>query len=84
MKPELPALVMPVSMRSQVAQSLGNRQPGQDLASMRNDVDCMNDAGSVFNDFYGNGTGGLYASASFNRPIHDVASSVKTKKKRFG
>ena len=90
MKPQLPALVMPVSPASQAGQPLLARQPGQDLPAMRGDADCVDDTNRAFNghsivtDPYRNGTGGLRDSSNFNRRIFHTAPLVGTKKKRFG
>ncbi|PTR09632.1 hypothetical protein C8R32_103251 [Nitrosospira sp. Nsp5] len=89
MKPELSALVMPVSSASQADQLLLDREPGQDLPVMRNEGGCLNDANSTFNDpgifkdSYRGRTIGLRDS-SLNRRIYHAAPSVITKKKRFG
>ncbi|MEO7883888.1 MAG: hypothetical protein ABIR49_04265 [Nitrosospira sp.] len=90
MKSQLPALVMPVSPTSHAVKSLVNRQTGQDLPAISNDVDCVNDANSAFTedgpcrDSYRNGTGGSRDSISSNRRIYHAEPFVRTKKKRFG
>lgn len=89
MKPELSALVMPVSSGSQADQPLLDRESGQDLPVMRNEVGCLNDANSTFNnpgtfkDSYRGRAIGLRDS-SLNRRIYHAAPSVITRKKRFG
>ena len=89
MKPELSALVMPVSSASQADQSLLDREPGQDLPVMRNDVGYLNDANSTcndpgtFKDSYRGRAIGL-RNSSFNRRIYHTVPSIITKKKRFG
>ena len=89
MKPELSALVMPVSSASQADQPLFNGEPGQDSPAMRNEVGCLNDTSSTFNDpgtfkdsYRGRAIG--LRDSSFNRRIYHAAPSVITKKKRFG
>ena len=90
MKPQLPALVMPVSPASHAVQPLVNRQTGQDLPATSNDDDCANDANSAFaegrpfRDPYRDGTSGLRDSISSNQRIYHAAPLVRTKKKRFG
>lgn len=87
MKPELSALVRPVSPASQAERSLLARQPGQDLPAMRNDVDCVNDTGSTLNTFkdsYRSGTTGSQDSADFNRRAYRAPLPIKARKKRFG
>ena len=90
MKPQLPALVMPVSPASQAGQPLLARQPGQDLPAMRDDADCVDDTSRTFNghsivtDPYRSGTGGLRDSSNFKRRIFHAAPLAGTKKKRFG
>ena len=90
MKPQLPALVMPVSPTTHVVQPLVNRQSGQDLPTISSEIDCAHDANSAFTDprpfkdAYRNGTSGSGDSVSSNRRIYHAASLVRTKKKRFG
>jgi hypothetical protein len=90
MKPELSALGMHVSSASQADQSLLDGEPGQDSPAMRNEVGCLNDTSSTFNDpgtfkdSYRGRALRLRDSNSFNRRIYHAASSVITKKKRFG
>ncbi|KIO49278.1 hypothetical protein [Nitrosospira sp. NpAV] len=90
MKPELSALVMPVLSASQADQPLLNGGPGQDSPAMRNEVGCLNDTSSTFNDpdnfkdSYPGRALGIRNSNSFNRRIDHAACSVMTKKKRFG
>ena len=90
MKPQPPALVMPVSPASHTVQPLVNRQTRQDLSAVSNDDDCANDANSAFaegrslRDSYRDGISGLRDSISSNQRIYHAAPLVRTKKKRFG
>lgn len=90
MKPELSALVMPASSVSQADQPSLDRQSGQELPAMKNEVDRVIDPHGIFNDpgvfkdSHRGRTIGLWDSASFNRRTGHAALSVVTRKKRFG
>ena len=90
MKPELSALMRPVSPANQAEQSLLARQSGQDLPALKNDVDCVNDTNGTLNTFntfkdsYCGGTISLRDAAASSGHIYRAPLPIKARKKRFG
>ena len=87
MKPELSALMRPVSPANQAEQSLLARQSGQNLPALKNDVDCVNDTNGTLNTFkdsYCGGTISLRDAVDSSGRIYRAPLPIKARKKRFG